>query len=57
LTAAALRKSKRALVDLALALTYGLPIQLLLDRRGLDPQPVLAMWRSLVAVRAQASPD
>ena len=47
----------RALVDLALALTYGLPIQLLLDRRGLDPQPVLAMWRSLVAVRAQASPD
>jgi len=37
-----------ALVDLAIAFAYGLPMQLLLDRRGLDPAPVFEMWASLV---------
>ena len=41
-----------ALVDLTLALTYGLPIQLLVDGDALDPGPVLAMWGSLVAAFA-----
>jgi AcrR family transcriptional regulator len=38
-----------ALVDLTLAVAYGLPIQLLIDADALDPGPVLVMWASLVA--------
>ena len=38
-----------ALLDLTLALSYGLAIQLLLDRRGLDAAPVFDMWDSLLA--------
>jgi len=41
-----------ALVDLTLAVAYGLPIQLLIDRDALDPAPVLDAWRGLVAAFA-----
>ncbi len=41
-----------ALVDLTLAVAYGLPIQLLIDRDALDPGPVLATWAALVAAFA-----
>ena len=41
-----------ALIDLTLAVSYGMPIQLLLDRRGLDPAPLVAMWASLLGAPA-----
>jgi len=52
LTAAAARRgepSSPALVDLTLAVTYGLPIQLLQGSRSIAAEPVLEMWESLVA--------
>lgn len=52
LTAAAAERgepSSPALVDLTLAVTYGLPIQLLQGSRSIAARPVLEMWESLVA--------
>jgi len=52
LTVAAVERgepSSPALVDLTLAVTYGLPIQLLQGSRSIAARPVLEMWESLVA--------
>jgi AcrR family transcriptional regulator len=42
-----------ALVDLSLAVAFGLPLQLLIDRGGLAALPVLKMWSSLVTAYRQ----
>ncbi len=45
--------SSPALVELALTVTYGLPIQMLIDQHGVNVTSVLEMWAALIAVFAR----